>query len=117
MRVKIKRYNLTKNNGGALLFVIITALVISAISVIIVTVMLNHSMIMTRERERKEAQFLTRAAFAYTYDCLYDGTWPAGWFDTEIDFPLDNDVKIWIDSTNPDPGIPSNYRVSVYTNY
>ena len=116
MRVKIKRYNLTKNNGGALLFVIITALVISAISVIIVTVMLNHSMIMTRERERKEAQFLTRAAFAYTYDCLYDGTWTA--FNTHVPFPLDNDVQIYVQDTYLEqPEILSNYRVDVFTNY
>lgn len=116
MLSKRKSFISNKNSGGALLFVVITALVISAISAIIVTVMLNHSLIMTRERERKEAQFLTRAAFAYTYDCLYDGTWTA--FNTHVPFPLDNDVQIYVQDTYLEqPEILSNYRVDVFTNY
>jgi len=102
------------NSGGALLFSIVPAFVISATAATMVSYMLNHCQLMNSEVYRREAAYMVRAGFEYTYDCLYSGTIS---LNTQVTFPYDESVQILVTSPNPDPDIPGDHMIEVWKEY
>lgn len=104
--MNIKRDNL----GGALLFTIVTSLVISLTSATIVAIMLNHSLQTEYENKRKEAFQLVRAGYEYVYSLLGNG-------DTVPSSVTINGHELQITLTRLAPRDISDYSIEVSTEY
>lgn len=102
--MKIKR--LKNTNGGALLFTIVTAFVISFTGAALTAVMLNHSIIVESEIKRMETYYLLRAGFEYAYSQMYHGVSP----EEITDLPDYPNVQIQI---TPDQSGVSDFAISV----
>lgn len=100
------------SSGGMLLYVIITAMVISFTCATIVMLALNQCKIAEMGKMRIEAYQLVRAGFEYAYSQLSNGAITT--VPTTLYLPDNSNVEITID--NDASGI-SNYRIDVRMEY
>lgn len=106
------------NSGGALLFSLITAFVLSLVSATFVFLTSNQYRTINSEIERTKAFYRAQAGMEYAiYKAYTDPTWltTTTWpYDYDTDGDTVNDVGITIKA---DPTGNSEYQISVTANY
>lgn len=105
---------LINKSGGALLFAIITAFVISFVGASLTILSTNQYRMIENEIKRKEAMYWIRAGIEYANYMIRTEQWPS--FPVQnIPLPDNDKIKITVDKYVP--GSLSDYNIKVTTTY